>query len=292
MASRAELLSRGRELLERAGSQEPEACAQWLLAEALGTGRLEPLAEPAAAVPPAAERKFMRLARKKASGMPLSYALGWHDFMGLRLKVGPGVLVPRPETEELTELCARLLGERLGGGPAEVLDFCAGSGCVAVGLAARLPAARVTAVEKSARAVRYAEANAAAHGGGRVRVLRGDNFRGLGPFGAIAANPPYIPAGAIPGLDPEVLREPRVALDGGGDGLKVVRMIAADAPAALGPGGFLLMEVCDGQAPAALDLLSGPAWAERAAYRDFSGKERFVYGRVVEHSSRSRHLRG
>ncbi|HOI41516.1 MAG TPA: peptide chain release factor N(5)-glutamine methyltransferase [Elusimicrobiales bacterium] len=291
MASRAELLARGRELLERAGSQEPEACVQWLLAEALGTGRLEPLTEPGAAVPPAAERKFLRLALKKASGMPLSYALGWHDFMGLRLKVGSGVLVPRPETEELTEFCARLLKERSGVGPAEVLDFCAGSGCVAVGLAVRLPLARVTAVEKSARAVRYAEANAREHGGGRVRVLRGDNFRGLGPFDAIAANPPYIPAGAIAGLDPEVLREPRVALDGGGDGLKVVRMIAADAPAALRPGGFLVMEVCDGQAPAALELLSGPDWAERASYRDFSGKERFVYGRVVEHSSCSRHLR-
>lgn len=277
MASRAELLAGGRKALERAGSQEPEACAQWLLAEALGTGRLEPLAEPGAAVPPAAERRFSRLVRRKASGLPLSYVLGWHDFMGLRLKVGPGVLVPRPETEELTELCARLLKERRGSAPAEILDFCAGSGCVAVGLAALLPGARVTAVEKSARAARYAEANAAAHGGGRVRALRGDNFRGLGPFDAIAANPPYIPAGAIRGLDPEVLREPRAALDGGGDGLRVIRAIAADAPAALRPGGFLVMEVCDGQAPAALELFPGPRWAERAAYKDFSGKDRFIY---------------
>ncbi|KAF0125046.1 MAG: release factor glutamine methyltransferase [Elusimicrobia bacterium] len=280
MTSRAELLSRGRELLESAGSQEPEACAQWLLASALGMGRLEPLAEPGAGVSPAAERTFMRLARKKASGLPLSYVLGWHDFMGLRLKVGPGVLVPRPETEELTELCARLLKGQRGAGPADILDFCAGSGCVAAGLAALLPLARVTAVEKSARALRYAETNAAAHGGGRIRALLGDNFRGLGPFDAIAANPPYIPAGVIPGLDQEVLKEPRVALDGGGDGLKVVRMIAADAPAALRPGGFLAMEVCDGQAPAALELLSGPAWAERAAYKDFNGKDRFVYGRT------------
>lgn len=280
MASRAELLARGRALLERAGSQEPEACAQWLLAEALGMGRLEPLADPGAAVPPSGERKFLGLARRKASGLPLSYVLGWHDFMGLRLKVGPGVLVPRPETEELTELCARLLKELRGEGPAELLDFCAGSGCVAAGLAARLPLARVTAVEKSARALRYAEANAAEHGGGRIRVLRGDNFRGLGPFDAIAANPPYIPAGVIAGLDQEVRKEPRVALDGGGDGLKVVRMIAADAPAALRPGGFLVMEVCDGQAPAALELLSGPAWEDRAAYKDFSGKDRFIYGRV------------
>lgn len=281
MASRAELLAGGRALLEHAGSQEPEACAQWLLAEALGMDRLGPLADPGAAVPAAAERKFMRLARRKASGLPLSYVLGWHDFMGLKLKVGPGVLVPRPETEELTELCARLLKERTGGGPADILDFCAGSGCVAVGLAKLLPGARITAVEKSARAARYAEANAAGHGGGRVRAVVGDNFRGMGPFDAIAANPPYIPAGVIPGLDREVLREPRVALDGGGDGLKVVRMIAADAPAALRPGGFLVMEVCDGQAPAALELLSGPAWAERAAYKDFSGKDRFVYGRTV-----------
>ena len=263
MASRAELLARGRGLLESAGSQEPEACAQWLLAEALGMGRLEPLAEPGAAVPAAAGRKFMSLVRRKVSGLPLSYVLGWHDFMGLRLKVGPGVLVPRPETEELTELCARLLGGKTeGGGAVEILDFCAGSGCVAAGLASLLPGARITAVEKSVRALRYAEANAAAHGGGRIRALRGDNFRGMGPFDAIAANPPYIPAGVIPGLDSEVLREPRVALDGGADGLKVVRMIAADAPAALA-------------------LFAGPAWAERAAYRDFSGKDRFVYARAV-----------
>ncbi|MDT8286244.1 MAG: HemK/PrmC family methyltransferase, partial [Elusimicrobiales bacterium] len=224
MASRAELLARGRTFLEGAGSREPEACAQWLLAEVLGMGRLEPLADPGAAVPPPAERRFMSLARKKAAGLPLSYVLGWHDFMGLRLKVGPGVLVPRPETEELTELCARLTLELRGGAPADILDFCAGSGCVAAGLADRLPRARVTAVEKSARALRYAESNAAEHGGGRIRALPGDNFRGLGPFDVIAANPPYIPAGVIPGLDQEVLREPRVALDGGGDGLKVVRM--------------------------------------------------------------------
>jgi release factor glutamine methyltransferase len=277
---RSELLAGGRELLERSGSQEPAACAQWLLAEALGMGRLEPLADPDAEVPLELEKKFARLVRKKASGLPLSYVLGWHDFMGLRLKVGPGVLIPRPETEELVPLCARLVSESRGQAPVEVLDFCAGSGCIAVALAGLLPASRVTAVEKSVRALRYARENASEHGGGRVKVLKGDSLAGLGRFHAITANPPYIPAGAIPGLDPELRREPRMALDGGGDGLKLVRLIAAGAPAALKPGGFLLMEVCDGQAGPALGLLSGPAWAEKTSYKDFNGKDRFIYGRI------------
>jgi len=265
--------------LAAAGVEEPALNAQWLLADATGVDRLRLLAEPGIPVAPAALKKFKAGLLQKEQGLPLAYILGWQDFMGLRINVDKRVLVPRPETEELAERAGEFLLRRKG--PLSALDYGSGSGAIGLWLARRFPALRVTGVEISARAIACSEANAVALGlADRVKFIKGSTLAAVkGPYDLIVSNPPYIPSRVIPGLAPEVLSEPKVALDGGGDGLDVARMLARLAPARLKKGGALLMELGGGQAGNLLASMPAAAWTGKKTFRDLCGIERFLMAR-------------
>lgn len=214
----------------------------------------------ASAAPTAADLAAM--VERRCSGMPLEHVVGWADFCGLRVAVEPGVFVPRPRTEFLVRRAAALArraadaagcGER-----AVVVDLCCGSGALAAALAALGGPIQVHAVDIDATAVRCARRNLARIGG---RVYHGDLDRPLpatlrGRVQVMCANVPYVPTAELALLPPEAREhEPRAALDGGADGLDVLRRVAAAAPRWLAPGGHLLVETSERQAARATDAV-------------------------------------
>jgi len=266
--------------LSSRGVEEPGLNAQWLLASAMGVERLRLLAEPDLPVPAAARKKFEAYLELKEQGLPLAYILGWQDFRDIRIKVDKRVLVPRPETEELAGLAAEFLKTRKG--ELSALDYGAGSGAIGLWLAKKFPALKLTAAELSARAIACAKENARELGlDARVKFVRTGVLGPVrGPFDVIVSNPPYIPTRVIPGLSPEVLSEPHVALDGGGDGLDVARMLVKIAPRKLKKGGALILELGGEQAKKMLASMAPSVWVERKTFKDLNGIERFVYGRI------------
>ncbi|NLD34469.1 MAG: peptide chain release factor N(5)-glutamine methyltransferase [Clostridiales bacterium] len=232
--------------LAAAGVPDPDIDAAWLMGGVLSLTRLEVLARGAQALSDEEYARFEALMRRRLQREPLQYILGETDFMGLRLLTRPGVLIPRNDTEVLCEQA--LLRLRPG---MRVLDLCTGSGAIAVSLKAHCPQALVWAGDIAPEAIALARENAALHGAD-VNFALGDLFA---PFAGarydmICCNPPYIPTGDLPALQAEVKREPRLALDGGGDGLNFYRRLLARAPLHLLPGGWLLLELGDGQADA------------------------------------------
>lgn len=197
---------------------------------------------------PAEAERLAALAERRAEREPLQYLLGEWDFYGMTLKVGPGVLCPRADTETVCEAALELLQ---GAANPTVYDLCAGTGCLGLAIAAQRPDAAVTCVEKSDAAWPYLTANAA--GTPNLRTVQADVFtfwQTLPQGGAdlIISNPPYLTADEMAALMPETAREPAMALDGGADGLDFYRRISRDHAAHLSPGGTLLMEVGAGQA--------------------------------------------
>jgi release factor glutamine methyltransferase len=208
---------------------------------------------------------------RRAAGQPLEHVLGWAEFCGLRIAVDPGVFVPRRRTEFLVRRAAALArraaaptgpdpsGPDLTGQRAVVVvDLCCGSGAVGAALAAALGQVELHAADIDPAAVRCARRNVAAAGG---QVYQGDLYRPLparlrGRVDILAANVPYVPSGDVGLLPPEArAHEPRVALDGGADGLDVLRRVAAGAPLWLAPGGHLLVETSERQAPRAAEAV-------------------------------------
>ena len=195
------------------------------------------------------------LVTRRVAGLPLEQVLGWAEFCGQRIAVDPGVFVPRRRTEYLARV-AIMLGWQAArpGEPVVVLDLCCGTGAVGAVVAAALDHAELHAADVDPAAVRCARRNVAAADG---QVYEGDLYDPLpgtlrGRVDVLTANVPYIPAGEIALLPPEArLHEPRVALDGGADGLDLLRRVAAAAPQWLAPGGSLLSEVSERQAAAA-----------------------------------------
>jgi release factor glutamine methyltransferase len=201
------------------------------------------------------------------------------------LQVDARVLVPRPDTETLVEQALELLkGMPDKGRALRVADIGTGSGALALALKKERPGDEIFAVDISPDALEVARGNADRLGL-EVTFMQGDLVSplvGLGPFDLIASNPPYIPSQDIAGLSPEVRREPRLALDGGTDGLVLVRRLASEARTVLVPDGVLAMEIGAGQAAAALDILRSEGYAGIGARRDLAGIERVVFGRQEE----------
>ncbi len=221
--------------------------------------------------------RFRELVRRRAKErVPLAYLTGVREFWSLPLRVTPDVLVPRPDTETLVRACAGL-------GPGRVLDVGTGSGCVALALARELPAATLLASDVSPAALALARANAAAlELEARIDWRDADLLDGIdGAFDVIVSNPPYIPSAEIERLAPEVQQEPRLALDGGADGLDVIRRLVRGASARLAPGGWLLLEVGAGQADAVEVLLREAGAVELARHADLAGIERVIGGRFA-----------
>ena len=247
------------------------------------------------------------LINERCKGRPLQYVLGTANFCGIDLAVDERVLIPRPETELLVETAIKELSvfssdsacaqgiaaakQALGISPDPlVLDLCTGSGAIAAAVAANLPKAKVAATELSPKAFMLARVNLRPYK--NVQVLRGDLFAaldsldrkafGLGEgrplFDAILTNPPYIPSAAIEGLFKEVRdHEPHMALDGGSDGLDIIRRIIEQVPSYLRPSGLFLMEIGDDQGAEVLSLaIETGAFKEASIIRDLAGKDRIL----------------
>ncbi|WP_349262254.1 putative protein N(5)-glutamine methyltransferase [Actinocrinis sp.] len=218
------------------------------------------------------EPELARMVRRRVLGQPLEYVLGWAQFADLRIAVEPGVFVPRRRTELLVREAAKLVpghaaadrGDAAGDAPKPpilVVDLCCGSGALGMALAVAVGVERVElhAADIDPVAVACARRNLALFGG---RVYQGDLYEALpgelrGCINILIANLPYVPTGDIALLPPEAREhEPRVALDGGADGLDMLRRAAAQAPLWLAPGGSLLIETSERQAPQATRILS------------------------------------
>lgn len=254
---------------------DPEHDAVALLADATGETPLHLRLRAQECLAPEQEERFCALLLLRAQREPLQYLVGSQCFYGLDFAVDARVLIPRPETETLCELALACM--RRYRAP-RVLDVCTGSGAIAVTLGHECPGALVTATELSAGALALATENALRNGV-TVRFFHGDLLapvRGE-PFDVIVSNPPYIPSADCDVLQPEVRREPRLALDGGADGLAFFRRLAQDAPACLAEGACLLVEVGDGQAPRVAALFAkSAAYTEITIHCDLFGMQRFV----------------
>lgn len=309
-----QLLKWAYEELADAGVASPQADAEVLLAHALGVDRseLRRLVVLGREVPDDAAGVFAGLVSRRAAREPLQHLTGVAAFRHLELAVGPGVFVPRPETEEVAQVAideaAKVVGER---GSAVVVDLCTGTGAIALAVATEVPGTRVHAVELDKDAHAWAERNVdalsaavASAGAGTkegtpperiVRLVKGDARTALygidGLADVVVSNPPYVPSDAVP-VDPEVARhDPAVALYGlGPDGLEVPRGITDAAARLLRPGGLYVMEHAEVQAEAARDMVAAardgegrPVFGEPETRKDLTGRYRMVVARRLGH---------
>ena len=271
--------------LTAAGVQTPRVDAEWLLAGILDVGRnalavnaMRPLGEMTAT-------RYADAVRRRAQREPLQRILGWEDFRGLRFRLTPDVLVPRPETELLVEWALGFLPEASASRRPRVIDVGTGSGCIACALAHERPDVDVMAIDVLPAAVATARANVEALGlERRVHAMVADLATALRRARAdlVVANLPYLPTAWLAELEPEVrAHEPRLALAGGADGLDLVRRLVPDARRALLSGGALVLETAgDAQASAAASLLVTEGYVDVATRADLAGIVRFVGGRV------------
>ena len=256
----ADRVAQARDCFARAGVAQVEAAAdaEVLARHVLGWDRATYLARRRDPAPPGFEIGYAPLAARREDREPVSCITGRREFWGLSFAVGPAVLTPRPETELIVECALDLLGDRRDG-PLAVADVGTGSGCLAVTLARELPRAAVTAVDISPAALAVARRNAAAHGvADRVACVEASLTdwlsaspadRGADGIDLLVANPPYVPTGELVSLPPEVrLHEPRIALDGGPDGLGPLRELLHAAPPRLSPDAHVVVEIGIGQA--------------------------------------------
>jgi release factor glutamine methyltransferase len=263
----------------------PRLDAELLLAHVLGLSRTDLYAHPERSLLAHQLAAYRALLDRRAQGEPLPYLTGHIEFYGLDMTVNAHVLIPRPETETLVDLA---LGKVEGlrsvlskvEGRLSLADVGTGSGCIAIALAVHAPQARIMALDLSPDALDVARANAGRHGvADRITFLQSDLLAALPKaVDLIVANPPYIAADEWPGLPREVREhEPQLALDGGPDGLDVIRRLLEQAPARLRPGGALLVEIGAGQGAAATRLARQlyPS-ADVAIQPDLAGRDRVL----------------
>jgi release factor glutamine methyltransferase len=237
-------------LLAEAGVDTPRAEARLLQAHVLGISRDQTLT----AMPtPEQSVKFSALVARRAKREPFAYITGRKEFWSMDFAVGPGVLVPRPDTETLIEEALRIAPDR--GAILRIADLGAGSGAILIAALKEFPHASGIGFESSQAAYPYASANAARLIGARAQIRQTPWADAQGPFDLIFSNPPYIPSGEIESLEPEVAHyEPRSALDGGPDGLDAYRGLGELLPGLLAQGGQALLEIGLGQENAVVPL--------------------------------------
>lgn len=276
----ADALAKARKALERAGVEHPGRQAEALLAKVLARDRAALLAHGDEILAPEDALAFENLCLRRAAREPLEYLLEGADFAGIRLLCDPRALIPRPETEDLVDLACRAVK---GIPHPRIADLGTGTGALALAIRTRLPQAEILATDASEEALALARLNARVLGLS-VDFRLGTDLKpltGLPPFDALVGNPPYIASGDIPGLMPEVRDwEPRAALDGGPDGLEILKRWITAAPAALKPGGWLGLEIGQGQDGAVERLFQSAGFSGISTTLDFGGIGRFVSGRT------------
>jgi release factor glutamine methyltransferase len=299
-----EAVACGTARLKAAGLETAALDASLLLADILNISRVGVILAESESLTEEAYHRFEQSLERRVAGECVAYILGRKEFWGLDFAVTSDVLVPRPDTETLVEaaltrideLTRRRSGEALPSRRVTLLDLCTGSGVLAVALKHERPAISVCASDISGKALALARKNAAANlqapAGGELPVIfiESDLFERLGEasmpafpgpprFDLIVSNPPYVPTAVLAALSPEVRREPPLALDGGEDGLDLIRRIAAEAPPFLSPGGTLLMEADPDQMTTIAWILERRGYSDIQMYRDLTGRTRVISGR-------------
>jgi len=269
-----ELIQRTTEFFQRQGVDSPRLTIELMVAHVLKRKRLELYLDFEREIVEPALGTLREMVKHRAAGEPLQYVLGVANFYGLDLAVDKRVLVPRPETELLVDYVVKN-----GVAARTIADLGTGSGAIAIALAKNLASARVLAVDASAEALEVARANAATRDG-RVEFFCGDLLAPL-PAGLqcdwIVSNPPYIPSGEIVSLPREIRdHEPRTALDGGADGLDIVRRIAAEAKPWLAVGGRIAVEIGAGQGSAAERIFLDNGYRVEKMIADWQGHPRVL----------------
>lgn len=271
----SELQKEGKIRLQRAEIEDAVFEAACLLESVTGYSRSQCLARDAEAVSERVTARFFSQIARRIQGEPLQYILGKWSFYGRDFLVGEGVLIPRPETEELVETAVSVLRENPH---STVFDLCAGSGCIGLTVAKEVPECTVYLFEKYDAAFSYLQKNAEALYVPNAHLIKADIFTDAPPDGVQAdlllSNPPYIPKRELPDLQKEVLREPSTALDGGFDGLDFYRAIQNRWLPFVNAGGTLLFECGDGQGSEIATLFES-AKAAKVLF-DFQNIDRFV----------------
>jgi release factor glutamine methyltransferase len=290
------------EYLEAAGIEDAFVDAELLVLHAAGSERLAAYTENPE-IGGKLSAKIRRLLRRRATGEPVQYIIGYVDFLGLRINVGKGVLIPRPETELLAREAIKRIRQVRGEGSGvrgpktgikgrdkdsslltphsslKILDLCTGSGCIALAVAREFPDAGVYAVDLSKQALKYARENASLNGIGNVGFLEGSLF---GPvkgyrFDLIVSNPPYVRTADLAGLQREIREwEPMDALDGGSEGLDFYRQIFSGARAFLKAGGTVMVELGFGQAEAVEKIIRQSGFSAVEIMKDYAGIDRIL----------------
>lgn len=265
--------------LTAAGVPDPEVDAELLLGHVLGLSRgaVQAKLVVGADVPDTEVATLDGLVARRVRREPLQHLTGRAAFRSLELHVGPGVFVPRPETEQVTELAVEALRAVAAPEPVAV-DLGSGSGAIAIALATEVPHARVYAVEKSDDAIDWTRRNVEELAGANLTLVHGDLADALpeldGAVDLVISNPPYVPDEAVP-RDPEVwLHDPAMALYGGVDGLDIVRVLSQRALRLLRPGGLLVIEHGELQAAPIAALLAGDGWRGISHHRDLTARDR------------------
>lgn len=276
-----ETIQRSTDFLTRKGVESPRLQSELMLAHVLKMPRMNLYLNFQRVLQEDEVNVCRELVQRRSEHVPLQHLVGTVSFCGIELKVSPAALIPRPETERLLEE-AVLEATRIG--PAEVLDFGTGTGCLAVALAVRCPQSRLWACDISEEALTLARENARSNQvEQRIEFCLGDGFAAPAPelrFDLILSNPPYIPTQEIESLQKEVRdHDPRIALDGGADGLDYYRRLARESPERLKPNGKLMVEFGDGQAAEVRSLLTDEKWIVERICADYSGRERFLIAR-------------
>ncbi len=270
-----------RQQLRRSGVEAATLEARELVCFGVGKSRAELQRDGGLYASPELERQVRELVERRLAGEPVAYLIGEWEFYGLPLDLSNDVLIPRPDTEVLAEQAIEYCGEI---GECRVLDLCAGSGCIGLAIGAQVPLARVTLGEISDAALKICRQNIRRNGlSGRVVPLRMDAMekpdKSLGEFQCVVCNPPYIPRGDIDSLDSSVKDyEPRLALDGGEDGLDFYRSISERWRDCLTPGGRLYFEVGIGQADEVLRIMRGQGFGDLQIVKDLHEIPRVVFG--------------
>jgi release factor glutamine methyltransferase len=292
-----EAIQKSTEFLAKKGVESPRLQTELLLAHLLKLPRMKLYLNFERALTPAETDALRELVKRRGQREPLQHLTGSTSFCGFEIAVNRHALVPRPETELLAELGWEFLTQNVHGRadlpvgqdarqrvPTELksaLDFGTGTGCIAIALAAKCPAAKIVATDISPDALALARENAIRNKvADRIEFRQGEGLAALSAgmqFDLIVSNPPYIPSAEIATLQPEVRDfDPRAALDGGADGLDFYRKLAAEAQPFLKPGGKIMLEFGDGQADAVRKIFEAEKWVVEAVREDYSHRQRIL----------------
>jgi release factor glutamine methyltransferase len=272
-----QVLQNTADFFARKGIDSPRLNIEHLLADALGKRRIDLYLEFDRTLSENELTPLREKVRWRAEGEPLQYLLGSWDFFGRAFRTDPRALIPRPETEVLVEIVLKVIRAELRS-RTRLLDVGTGSGVLAITFALECPNLQIVGSDVSPSALNLARENAEKQGlNHRIEWVESDLLSSVaGSFDFLVANLPYIPTAELPKLAPEVKRDPQLALDGGPDGLVVIRRLLQEAPRVLRDGAFVILEVGFDQAGRVADLLTAQKFRDISVENDYQGVRRFV----------------